>query len=471
MRIRRIRNYFCIMLLAILWLSACAKPDQEPYSVDECPLPNSDNIGDTDFFSMDIMPKGMISLLPDSFKQLAEQDSNDFMGLLTCSRYIEIMGSNYGGVSAIERTKDEYLNWRDNGDQMADGSHADGERSRSGWLVLSTSTWDEDEWYINLAHVCRWLVKPELNEFDENLYFSWLSGKLVDDSFEAFYGYSDRDGYHSEHLTWEDVPKDADSPWEYRGELEQLVNNTSEGKTVHVGQKHGKAPERSEETIAFIGRIRKKMADSQVLEIIKKSDPASNSLLPYGVKYVMRPSKNIGNYFSAIARSKNKISTALNYWDNTFDNNVKFIYTGKSAQSTISDDALDDQYHEEFVFHVISESLGRGPTVAEADLWVERLKNHDDGEAAGGDELLLECFGSDEFASRGLRPIQVINAIRFAANLDDFGGYSQRQWIQRLEEGLTAREAAEEIAHTDGFAHYCEGCHVRLSWQLSNEPS
>ena len=71
MRIRRIRNYFCIMLLAILWLSACAKPDQEPYSVDECPLPNSDNIGDTDFFSMDIMPKGMISLLPDSFKQLA----------------------------------------------------------------------------------------------------------------------------------------------------------------------------------------------------------------------------------------------------------------------------------------------------------------------------------------------------------------------------------------------------------------
>ena len=80
--------------------------------------------------------------------------------------------------------------------------------------------------------------------------------------------------------------------------------------------------------------------------------------------------------------------------------------------------------------------------------------------------MLLECIGSEEFASCKLRPIQVINAIRSAANLEHFGGYSQEQWIQRLEEWLTVREATEEIVHMDEFASYCEGCHVRLSWQL-----
>ena len=462
---RRFKSSFILIIIAIIGLIGCAKPTEESYQADSCPLPPSDNRGDSVFFSMNIVPKGMISQLPDCFGQIAELDSPDLPGLLTCSRYIEVFENYYGDVSIIERTKDEYLNWCNGVEQTTGVSETDVINRRPGWLVLSTSTWDADEWYVNVAHVCRWLVKSEVNDFDENLFFSWLSGMLVDDSFGAYYGYCDQSGYHTEHLTWEGVPEEANSPWDYSGKMEYLMESDSDGKTIHLGQKHDKTVGRWEETIVFTCQIRKKMVVNPILGEIWGDDLISNPLLSYGIKYEMSPHKSLANYFYTIARAENKIASAFCYWKDYQHDNEAVMYTGKSVPYLILEEANEDKYHEEFVFHVIYKSLGREPTIAELDLWMRRLKHHNSEEVAGGDMLLLECFASDEFASRKLRPIQVINAIRSAANLDDYGSYTQQQWIQRLEEGLTAREAAMELIHTDGFLRYCEKCHVFLSWQ------
>jgi hypothetical protein len=87
---------------------------------------------------------------------------------------------------------------------------------------------------------------------------------------------------------------------------------------------------------------------------------------------------------------------------------------------------------------------------------------------AGGDEFIVECIDSEEFSSRSLRSIQIVNAIRSAAKLENFGDSSQSQWVKRIDEGLKPVEAAKELVKSDDFVLYCNECDILPSWELTD---
>ena len=457
------------LLLSVFLLCGCSN-NKETRAAWLATLPSSGIYGSGTDLATALIPDGMAAELPQKLQSLIESTSDAARNAHTYSRYVKVLGDYHGGMITVERSQEDYLRWIDGESTWSDGSDIYDNKYRPGWLLLSTTTWDADKWNINIAQTCQWLEKPDIADFEDKLDFSYASGYFIENSFESFYGYLAEDGYHIEPVTDNQVPATSNILWDYDGNWTSWTEEAAPDRTIHVEWTHMHTSDagRSEETLFYTAKIRKKLSDNIPENDIWPGHSEYSPKLLYTVRYTIDPTDSVGNFFHTLFKSKNKLSTIRLYMKGEIADDAAYSYNGSSKGYIESDEDMKARNHEIFVFNTFNSILGRDPSADEVDKWMLKFEGIEGYAVAGGDELIVECIDSEEFSSRSLRSIQIVNAIRSAAKLENFGDSSQFQWVKRIDEGLKPVEAAKELVKSDDFVLYCNECDILPSWELTD---